>query len=288
MKFLIITPLFNADKYLRETIESVIFQKGDFEIEYWLVDGLSSDNSVEIINDYIEKIKISELRIGCNKVSINLISEKDDGMYDALVKGLEKGSGDVVAYINSDDFYMAGAFQTVREIFEKHRDINWLTGIQTMYNSRSQIVRTYTPFLYRKELVKQGFYNGYLLPFIQQESTFWRSGLNKLFNYSELSKLKLAGDYYIWTKFSKKFDLRIVECVLSGYRRTSSQKSIKDLKKYFIEFKEIVNKKSILSWPKYVLDLFGSYLVPDRFKRYINRNIIYFDYKDDSDRKSVV
>ena len=282
MKFLIITPLFNADKYLRETIESVIFQKGDFEIEYWLVDGLSSDNSVEIINDYIEKIKISELRIGCNKVSINLISEKDDGMYDALVKGLEKGSGDVVAYINSDDFYMAGAFQTVREIFEKHRDINWLTGIQTMYNSRSQIVRTYTPFLYRKELVKQGFYNGYLLPFIQQESTFWRSGLNKLFNYSELSKLKLAGDYYIWTKFSKKFDLRIVECVLSGYRRTSSQKSIKDLKKYFIEFKEIVNKKSILSWPKYVLDLFGSYLVPDRFKRYINRNIIYFDYKDDS------
>lgn len=282
MKFLIITPLFNAENYIHETIESVIGQKGDFEIEYWLIDGGSSDNSVEIIRDYIKKIKKSKLKIACKKVTINLISEKDGGMYDALVKGLIRGSGDVVAYINSDDFYMPGAFQTVKEIFNKYSDISWLTGIQTMYNSRSQIVRTFVPFVYRKDLVTQGFYNGYLLPFVQQESTFWRSDLNKLIDYSELSEFKLAGDYYIWTEFAKSYDLRIVECVLSGYRRTTTQKTKIELRGYFDELKKIVKKKTILSWPKYIFDLLGSYLIPDRFKRYINKNIIYFDYKNNS------
>lgn len=282
MKFLIITPLFNSDRYLRETIEGVIYQKGDFEIDYWLVDGKSTDGSVNIIKEYKEKLEASKLKILCKKVRINFISEPDNGMYDALAKGLEKGVGDVTAYINSDDFYMPGAFQTVEEIFEKYKDINWLTGIQTMYNSRSQIVRTYVPFWYRKDLIKQGFYNGYSLPFIQQESTFWRSNLNRLIDYSELAKLKLAGDYYIWTKFAKVSDLRIVESVLSGYRRTSTQKSVKNLKNYFIEFKKVIDRKTVFSCLKYIFDLVGSYLVPDRFKRYINKNIIYFDYKDDS------
>ena len=75
-------------------------------------------------------------------------------------------------------------------------------GSKFFYNDDSEIIDFSKPFKYRRNLIQAGVYGKYL-PFIQQESTFWRSSLNKLINLDNLKNMKLSGDYYMWYCFSK-------------------------------------------------------------------------------------
>ena len=102
-KISIITPSFNQGKFLEETILSVINQ--DYpDLEYIIIDGGSSDNSVEIIKKY-------------EKYLTYWISEKDSGQSSAINKGLKKISGELVAWINSDDLYCPNVFSKIAEYF---------------------------------------------------------------------------------------------------------------------------------------------------------------------------
>ena len=111
MKFSIITPVRNMEQYIGETIESVVNQKKlsrDDEIQYFIIDGLSTDRTIEIIKNYQKKFPY-----------IQLISEKDESMYDALVKGLQRVNGEVVSYINAGDFYNLNTFSNIKKFFQK-------------------------------------------------------------------------------------------------------------------------------------------------------------------------
>ncbi|HAJ59018.1 MAG TPA: glycosyl transferase, partial [Cyanobacteria bacterium UBA8543] len=127
-KFSIITPCFNAEKYIEETVRSVIEQtvilSKKAELEYIICDGNSSDRTVEVV----ESIKC---HYKCDFIKI--ISEPDLGMYDALSKGLKLASGDIVAYINAGDYYNKHAFDVVLEVIESEK-ANWLTGYNVFYN----------------------------------------------------------------------------------------------------------------------------------------------------------
>ena len=93
----IITVVYNGEKYLEQTIKSVIGQTYD-NIEYIIVDGGSSDGTLDIINRYKDSIAIS-------------ISEKDDGLYDAMNKGIKLAKGELIGMINSDDWYEQNAVE---------------------------------------------------------------------------------------------------------------------------------------------------------------------------------
>ena len=161
-KISIITPCFNAEKYIGETIESVIGQtallSGRVELEYIICDGNSTDSTVSIIKSY-------------NHPSIRLLSEPDSGVYEALAKGLRMVTGDIVAYLNASDYYNKTAFDIVLDIFGT-KNVEWLTGYMTIYNDKSYAVNFLLPYKYRKRLIARGLY-GRWLPFIVQESTFW-------------------------------------------------------------------------------------------------------------------
>ena len=244
-KMSIITPCYNAEEYIARTIESVIYQtaviSGRVDLEYIICDGGSTDNTINIVKNFKSNV-------------ITLISEPDNGMYDALAKGLKIISGDICAYINADDFYSNTAFDVVLDIFENN-NIKWITGLRVAYNEMGQFVGVLLPYKYRKRFFENGFY-GKKLPFVQQESTFWKAELNKLVNLSTLANFKYAGDFYLWYQFSKTEKLIIIEAYLGGFRRNKGQLS-ENMDSYLAEMNTIVQKPSILDY----LLLYVDYLI---------------------------
>lgn len=230
MRISIITVSYNAVKTIEKTILSVIEQ--DYEdIEYIIIDGGSTDGTVEIIERYKEHLTY-------------FVSEPDNGMYDALAKGFVHATGDVVAYINADDFYQPHAFSTVIKIFEKNSNIKWLTGIKTQYNIWDQITEVTTPYRYEKGLILKGLYDGKFLPFIQQESTFWRRELMEYIDFEYMKKLRLAGDFYLWKCFAPHASLEVVSCIFAGFRKHKGQLS-NNIEEYRREMKEIAETKTL-------------------------------------------
>lgn len=122
MKFSIVTPSFNQGDFIEETIKSVIGQKGDFQIEYFVMDGGSIDKTVEILKKYEKLLQKNQ------KIKFYWQSKKDKGQTDAINQGLVKATGDIIAYINSDDYYLPDAFKLVCDYFYKHPQKKWLVG----------------------------------------------------------------------------------------------------------------------------------------------------------------
>lgn len=111
MKISIITPVYNRYQTIERTILSIINQQCNCQIEYIVIDCCSTDSTLEIINRYAGKIDI-------------LISEKDQGVYDAMNKGISLATGDIIGIINSDDWYNNGAFSAVEQTFIQYPEVS--------------------------------------------------------------------------------------------------------------------------------------------------------------------
>jgi len=253
MKFSIITPIHNGEKYLSETIESIISQKGKFDIELIFVDNLSTDNTMKIIENYNIMVKNGTYPVQCNSIVFSVISEKDNGMYDALNKGFSLATGDIYAWANSDDIYFPGAFEVVSAVFSKYKKIKWLKGITSYIDDFSKLTRFGRCYLYYQNWIKKGVY-GRKLYFIQQSSTFWRPELWKKVNGLN-SNLKLAGDFELWIKFAQQTPLYCLNHNTDCFRFRSGQLS-EDKITYFKECDSILPlsaniEKKIDTYKKY-------------------------------------
>lgn len=217
-KISIITPNFNGEKYLEETIKSVLSQNYP-NIEYIIIDGGSTDGSVAIIRKYESQLAY-------------WVSESDKGLYEAIQKGFDKSTGDVMAWINSDDMYHNKAFYTVAEIF-KHKDIKWLQGIPTVFDEKGRTV--YVESLRRWS--KLDYYLGNF-KWIQQESVFWRRSLWEASGSKMDVSMKYAGDLDLWLRFFRHEKLYVTHALLGGFRqRSSGQLSAEFLNDYLEEAK---------------------------------------------------
>ena len=264
----IITPCRNAERYIRETVESVLRQtaitSGKAELEYLIYDGGSTDRTVEIVESYASN-------------SMRLNSEPDDGMYDALAKGLRAASGDIVAYLNAGDFYNLHAFDVVLDIFETKR-VTWLTGLNIHYNDKSQVVYAMLPYRYRRELFACGMY-GPVLPYVQQESTFWSAELNSLLDLEFLSTLTYTGDYYLWLQFSRMTELVTAAAFLGGFRRHKGQLST-NLDLYHKEMHRLTRKPRIRDYATAGIDKVIWYFTPQTVKKAFNRSgLLVYDHR---------
>ena len=174
----IITPTFNAEKTIARTIESVLRQSYS-PIEYIIIDGGSTDSTLEIVNSYLHRFS------GKTRV----ISEKDNGMYDAMNKGIANASGELIGILNSDDWYEPEAVEAMVKIFGENRE-SVLYGILRYVENDSETM------LYRMhhDSLKDGM--------ITHPTCFVPAVLYKKHGVFNL-KYRLSSDYELMLRFQK-------------------------------------------------------------------------------------
>ena len=180
MKISIITVCYNSEKTIRKTIDSVIHQDYN-NIEYIIIDGLSNDNTLNIINEYSHKIS-------------KIISEKDNGIYDAINKGISMSTGDVVGILNSDDiFYDNNTISCIAQKFNNNIDLESIIGDIVFVKPNGKVHRHYSAFNWTPKKFARG-----LMP---PHPTFYckRSFFEKLGSYR--NDFKIAADYELLIRF---------------------------------------------------------------------------------------
>ncbi|MBI3379821.1 glycosyltransferase [Candidatus Gottesmanbacteria bacterium] len=217
-KISVITPSYNQGKFIQQTIESVLSQNYP-NIEYVVMDGGSKDQTIKILEKYKDKL--------------SWISEKDKGQSDAINKGLKTTSGEIVAYINSDDYYIPGSFLTVGKFFSENKDAYWLTGKCKIVDEDGLEVRGVVTF-YKDLFLKYLRFKNilYIVQFISQPATFWRRELLDQIGFFE-ERLDYDMDYDYWLKIWQKYKLYYLDEYLASYRVHNLSKAVVSAKTQF-------------------------------------------------------
>lgn len=183
MKVSLITAVFNNREYIEDCIKSVLGQTYR-NLEYIIVDGGSTDGTLDIIKKYEGRISM-------------WVSEPDRGIYDAMNKGIRMATGDVIGFLNSDDFYAdQGVIEKVAEVFMNY-------GIQSVYGdlvyvnkNDNRIIRYWKAGEYREGLINWGWMPPHPTFFVKKE-TYEKYGCFD-------TNLKIAADYELILRFLKK------------------------------------------------------------------------------------
>jgi glycosyltransferase involved in cell wall biosynthesis len=202
LKISIITPSLNQGEFIERTILSVLCQKGDFDLEYIVVDGGSTDDSLAIIKKYEDRLR--------------WVSEKDKGQSDAINKGFDMASGDILAWLNSDDTYEPCALGEVARQYRKY-GFSWCFGnCRNIDENDHEIRRGITGY---KIFESRRYSYGRLLSkdFISQPAVFFTGSI-----YSEIGPLDLnciySMDYDYWLRIGKMHQPLYIDKFLANFR----------------------------------------------------------------------
>jgi glycosyltransferase involved in cell wall biosynthesis len=265
-KISVITPSYNQGQFLERTILSILNQNYP-NVEYIIIDGGSTDNSVEIIKKYETHIAY-------------WVSEKDRGQTDAINKGMRKATGDIVCWINSDDILLPGALQIVARYFNKHPDIEFLNGLTVRIDKNDKILGI-GHILNNKWFHKRGIYN------ISQQGMFWKKcifdkvgELDETFHYAMDTEwiIRLYENKIKMARINKPLGaIRIHESTKTAFANANNMWKI-DQEKISQKYNGIYaafNRSLILLYSYYFIKLLkGMYLQDWLFyKKYFNKHI---------------
>jgi glycosyltransferase involved in cell wall biosynthesis len=177
----IVTPSYNQARYLETTLRSVLEQ--DYpRIEYIVVDGGSTDGSVAILQSYSNRLAW-------------WVSEKDRGQTDAINKGFARASGEVLAWLNSDDTYRPGAVRAAVEALQRHPEAAMVYGEANYIDENGRVIGNFPAAQTDYRRLRQGYVH------IPQQSAFWRASYWRQVGPLDPS-FYFAMDYDLWVRLS--------------------------------------------------------------------------------------
>ena len=231
MLITIIIPTFNSEIFLRKTLESLRSQQyKNFEII--LIDGLSNDNTIKIVDEFSDIINI-------------VISEKDFGMYDAINKGLKLSKGEIITYLNSDDYYNSNTLQSVIDYFTINKDISIVYGTIFYVDELDKIIKKVKPVKFNLKILISLWFC-----YIPQPCSFYRREVIDTIPEFDL-QYKLASDYDFFVKASMFYKISLNENIFSYHRRHSNSLTTK--------YTEINRKETDSIRLKYLPNINGFY-----------------------------
>ena len=205
LKFSVITPSFCQGRFIERTIQSVLSQGlSPTEYEYVVCDGGSQDETLDILKRYESQIR--------------WISEPDKGQADAVNKGIAMTTGDIIAWINSDDAYYPGAFEAVRAVFESHPDVQVVYGDADHIDETDQVLDAYPTETWKYERLKTTCY-------LCQPAVFFRRQLIEELGSLDDS-LRYCMDYELWLRLGQHYPFYYLHKKLAGSRLYSSNKTL--------------------------------------------------------------
>jgi glycosyltransferase involved in cell wall biosynthesis len=228
MRFAIVTPVLNGEKFLDQSILSVVSQAGPFTIRYHVQDGGSKDRTLEILAAWQTRLA-RDFPLFCKGIEFSFASAPDRGAYDAVNRGFAAcayAHADAMTWIGSDDRFEPGAFATVGEIFSDFPDIDWVTGRTTIISEAGPMMCMPGPLIpFPRQAIAAGIFDGrFVTNCIEQEATFWRPRLWQKAGGVD-PKFRIAGDFDLWRRFARHTDLVVVDAILGCYRVRAGQLS---------------------------------------------------------------
>jgi glycosyltransferase involved in cell wall biosynthesis len=220
----LVTAVRNGAKYLEDTIRSIVNQ-GYPNLEYIIVDGVSTDGTIEIIRKY-------ESRLAW------WVSRPDKGVYDALNTGFARSTGEIMGWLNASDQLHIKSLFVVGSLFRELSQVEWITGRPTAFDSTGMTIfvddlRRWSRFRFLAGANRH----------IQQESTFWRRSLWNSAGGSLDSGYRDAGDCELWVRFFRHAKLYSVDALIGGYRSHADAISAATRDEYHRHFEEIIERE---------------------------------------------
>ncbi len=228
LTFSVITPSFQQGDFIERTIQSVLTQvKSDsestspIEIDYVVCDGGSSDQTVAILQRYGSQLR--------------WISERDRGQADAVNTGIAMTTGDIIAWINSDDVYFPGAFAAVQAVFAAHPEVAAVYGNADWIDDRDQLIAPFPTRPWHYDRLPDDCY-------LCQPAVFFRRSLVEKFGNLDI-RLNYCLDYELWLRYGQHVAFHYLPQKLAGSRMYATNKTLGQRLKAHAEVNEMLLQK---------------------------------------------
>lgn len=239
----IVTPSYNQGAFVGETIESVLSQEGDFEVEYLVMDGGSTDGSIDIIRRYADLVASGQWPVRCRGIVMDWVSERDEGQAAAINAGLRRATGEILAYINSDDLYFPGAFQRVVEAFARDPAADFVYGDGEVIDGAGArhwewLSRPYNHAV----MTSYHFLWNDFTNYIMQQATFWRRRVReRIGDFDPTFHFAMDAEYWIRAGASG-LRLRHLAEKLGKFRMIEGTKSLSSPTVFWEDYLEIFRR----------------------------------------------
>jgi glycosyltransferase involved in cell wall biosynthesis len=208
-KITIVTPSYNQGRFIEKTFISILQQNLGSDLEYIVVDALSTDNTFKVINKYMPLFKKQG-------IIFKLIREKDDGQADAINKGWKIAKSEILGYLNSDDYYQKNVLKKVILAFNNESTM-WAYGGWNYVNINGDLYKkVLSPDYDRRKLL---YYD-----YIGQPACFIRKGALEKIGYLD-KNLHLTMDYDLWLRLSQKWSAIRIKIIIANLRCYTQTKS---------------------------------------------------------------